>query len=363
MTKFVASIVIPAYNHVSFVAAAIKSVLEQDEARIEVIVIDDGSVDGTPLCAEDILNNQSHVSGKVTRQQNQGAHAAINRGISLAKGEWIAILNSDDNFAPGRISKMLDHANKTGSRFVISRVTHVDEYGQPLAETAPHRYYYNWSVNNRELYPTPNFELLRHNYAVTTGNFFFHRSVFEKVGPFRDFKICHDWDFLLRALLVTEISFLDETLYEYRVHASNTINPSVRDLQYSEIDALLSNYIRQSEAAENPLAPSFKNWGHYWLKFIASELPFGYLPQTAKAIQEIQNRPIPVMYAGIDPTRQEMVSGALLRSQKRALQLQEELSNTKKYFEGQLYKSLLVMIHERIKGWIGRFIAHIRDRR
>ncbi|HNC08892.1 MAG TPA: glycosyltransferase [Anaerolineales bacterium] len=357
MSEYFLSVVIPSYNHIRFVETAIASVIEQSLTNIEIVVIDDGSLDGTPLRSEELLGRQERFKWRVIRQSNQGAHAAINHGISLARGEWIAILNSDDRFTPTRISKMLDHAEKTGSRFVISRVAHIDENGHPLAETTPHRHYYNWSVGNRELYPTPNFELLRHNYAITTGNFFFHRSVFEKIGPFRDFKICHDWDFLLRALRVTEISFLDEILYEYRVHSNNTINPSVQDLRYGEMDSLLSDYIRQAENSENPLAPSFKNWGSYWLKFIQSEIPFGYLPRTAQAIQEAQNLSIQAVHTGVDFVHQEMISAALLRSQKRALQLQEELSNTRKYFEGQLYKSLPAIIWERIKAWAKRFLA------
>ncbi|MBK8824000.1 MAG: glycosyltransferase [Anaerolineales bacterium] len=111
-----------------------------------------------------------------------GAHAAINRGVAEANGEWIAILNSDDKFCPSRISKLMDHALQTNSQFVFSRINHIDEDGLPLPSNAPQLYYYNWSIANRDLYPTPNFELIRHNYAITTGNFFFRRSILKKIG-------------------------------------------------------------------------------------------------------------------------------------------------------------------------------------
>ncbi|MBP9932974.1 MAG: glycosyltransferase [Chitinophagaceae bacterium] len=353
------SIVVPLYNHAGFVSEALSSVCASTGLDFEVVVVDDGSTDGSDKIVREFLKG-NNVTYQFVQQENQGAHAAINRGVAEANGEWIAILNSDDKFSPSRVSKLVDHALQTNSQFVFSRVSHMDENGLPLPHNSPQLYYYNWSVANRDLYPTPNFELLRHNYAITTGNFFFRRSIFEKIGPFRDFKICHDWDFILRALLVTEISFLDEVLYEYRVHPNNTIRPEVQDLRYQEMDSLLSNYLRQAETASNPLAPSYKNWGAYWMKFIGSQIPFGYLPETSEAVKQILSK----QGAGkkkvlLDHDRQEMLVVALENAQKKALHFQDELFNSKKYLENQSRKSLLIRLKERLKGRLSNLYSKV----
>lgn len=343
------SVVVPVFNHEAYIGEAINSVLSQNFDGFEIILVDDGSSDKSMDAANETLKN-STVPYQIHKQSNQGAHAAINKGISLAQGEWIAILNSDDKFMPSRISRLMDHAIRTNSQFVFSRVNHVNENGLPLPETAPHCYYYNWSVANRDLYPTPNFELLRHMYAISTGNFFFQRSIVEKIGPFRDFKICHDWDFILRALLVTDISFLDELLYEYRVHSNNTIRPSVQELRYQEMDSLLANYLKQAETASNPLAPCHKNWGAYWMKFVSSQIPFGYLPETSGMIKRILTDPLSDPAPTLDQARLELLAAALETSQKRALYTADVLVNTKKQLESQVNKSIFALIKERLKG-------------
>ena len=343
------SVVVPIFNHETYVSEAINSILLQDFTGLEIVLVDDGSSDKSLDTAIAALKNTT-IPYQIHQQSNQGAHAAINKGISLSHGEWITILNSDDKFFPSRISRLMDYADQENSQFVFSRVRYVDENGRPLLDAAPQLYYYHWSIDNRELYPTPNFEMLRHNYAITTGNFFFHRSIFERIGTFQDFKICHDWDFILRALLVTEISFLDEALYEYRVHPNNTIRPEVQELRYQEMDSLLSNYLRQAETASNPLAPCFKNWGNYWVRFLSSQIPFGYLPKTAEVIEYILTHPASAENIIPDQARQDLLAVALQKTQTKALDLEEELVNVRKYFESRINKSIPTLIAERLKG-------------
>src|SRR5687767_760646 len=195
------SVVVPAFNHAPYVGEALDSVLVQAVDGLEIIVIDDGSSDDTATVAEQILERQSHPY-RVIRQHNRGAHAAINAGLALARGEYISLLNSDDRYVPGRIAALLDHARARNRRFLITRLRHIDSTGHPLADDTPHRYHYERCLNAMTLFPSPDFEFLRHNPASTSGNFFFHRSLPSEVGPFREYKLCHDWDYLLRALLV-----------------------------------------------------------------------------------------------------------------------------------------------------------------
>ena len=93
------SVVIPAYNTRRFIDRAIESVLRQTLPACETIVVDDGSSDGTG----NVVANYPQV--RYIRQGNRGAAAARNRGIAEARGEWIAFLDSDDEWLPWRLER------------------------------------------------------------------------------------------------------------------------------------------------------------------------------------------------------------------------------------------------------------------
>ena len=93
------SVIMPAYNARPFIEQSIRSVLDQDYANIELIVVDDGSRDGTPELAEQFGDRVT-----VLRQKNAGPAAARNRGINASRGELIAFLDADDVWLPGKAS-------------------------------------------------------------------------------------------------------------------------------------------------------------------------------------------------------------------------------------------------------------------
>ncbi len=93
------SVIIPTYNRAEYVTKAIDSVLAQTYTDYEIIVIDDGSTDNTK---EVLLPYMDRI--RYIYQENAGASAARNRGIKASKGEWIAFLDSDDEWLPGKLA-------------------------------------------------------------------------------------------------------------------------------------------------------------------------------------------------------------------------------------------------------------------
>lgn len=94
------SVVIPAYNRARWIGRAVESVLRQDPPPLEVILVDDGSTDSTPqICRALECDTVRYV-----RQENQGPSVARNHGVSLARGEFVAFLDSDDLALPGRLA-------------------------------------------------------------------------------------------------------------------------------------------------------------------------------------------------------------------------------------------------------------------
>src|SRR4029450_13639869 len=99
------SVVVPCYNHAPYVGRCLAAIDEQDWADLEGIVVDDGSRD-TSWERVSAYRWRPGGAGQTGRTENRGAHAAINRGLELATGEYVALCNSDDYFAPGRIATL-----------------------------------------------------------------------------------------------------------------------------------------------------------------------------------------------------------------------------------------------------------------
>jgi glycosyltransferase involved in cell wall biosynthesis len=112
----VVSILIPAHNAERWVAQSIQSALDQDWPRTEIILVDDGSRDGTLAVARHFESKQV----KVITQENQGAAAARNTALSLAQGDYVQWLDADDLLAPDKISKQLAKDEAQDPRVLLS---------------------------------------------------------------------------------------------------------------------------------------------------------------------------------------------------------------------------------------------------
>ncbi|MCI5221774.1 MAG: glycosyltransferase family 2 protein [Candidatus Electrothrix sp. AR4] len=124
------SVVIPAYNHERFIGPAIDSVLKQTWKNLEVIVVDDGSTDRT---AEVI---QAYTDPRLSYyyQENQDAFNTINRGLGLAKGEYIAILNSDDIYTADRLEKLVAAQRETDAACLFTDVIPISDTGEQFTD-------------------------------------------------------------------------------------------------------------------------------------------------------------------------------------------------------------------------------------
>ena len=123
------SVLIPAYNHADFVEEAVTSALEDGGDRVEVIIVNDGSSDATPDVLQ-ALADDGRVD--VHTQKNQGAHAALNRLLGIARGEFIFILNSDDAFEPGRLERLAAALEDPDAAVACSTLRIIDDQGDQI---------------------------------------------------------------------------------------------------------------------------------------------------------------------------------------------------------------------------------------
>lgn len=218
------SVIIPSYNHSKYITQTIASVTEQTYSNLEIIIIDDGSSDNS--C--DLIREISDSRILFIEQENQGAHAAINRGLKVSSGDYVAILNSDDLFTNNRIEQCLKYAEQQGKNSLItSYIEVVDSDGKCLGIKESFKNMFPHEVlNPNETFLASNDpvkNLLMFNYVATTSNFFLHQSVIQKTGYFYGLRYVHDWDYLLRIVQDNSVHIVSEPLLKYRVHSSNTI--------------------------------------------------------------------------------------------------------------------------------------------
>jgi glycosyltransferase involved in cell wall biosynthesis len=121
-----ASVVIPAFNAAEFIEAAVTSATRQELEGLEIIVVDDRSTDDTRERVGRIAAEDPRVS-IVALPVNGGPSVARNAGIAAAHGKWIALLDADDTFLPGRLTTLIELAEAEGADLVADNLLLVDE--------------------------------------------------------------------------------------------------------------------------------------------------------------------------------------------------------------------------------------------
>lgn len=222
MPTSLVSVVIPSYNHGRFLRHTIDSVLEGQNTALELIIIDDGSTDDSWQIISAAAAADERV--RAYRQANQGAHAAINRGLALAQGEFLTILNSDDCYAPDRLGALVTLAQFQQLDFVATGLELIDGKGDAILDDP-------WLAEYQRMVQRTAQDglwaaLLERNVTVSTSNFFIRRALYEQLGPIRPYRYNMDWDYVLRAYLANPEKFAwryDLPLWQYRLHGDNTI--------------------------------------------------------------------------------------------------------------------------------------------
>jgi hypothetical protein len=239
------SILIPSYNHAQFIRGALRSVLSQTYAQLEIIVIDDGSTDSSPEIIRDELSRCS-IQNQFISRDNRGAYATINECIALASGRYINALNSDDVFAPNRIEEMIQAVHQSGAEWGFSRCALIDKDGKPITDAdhraAKIRMHFS-SIQDTE-HTSHHFVL--GNPAVSTGNIFISKELVQKIGGFSNYRYNHDWAFCLDAIWHSEPVMVRDELYQYRLHSGNTISEAGNEAA-KEADTIVSQYCQKAE--------------------------------------------------------------------------------------------------------------------
>lgn len=127
------SVIMPAYNAEKYIAEAISSVLSQSYTNWQLLILDDCSTDHTAEIAEDFEKADTRI--RVLRNpRNMGVAKTRNRGMDMAKGEWVALLDSDDRWHDDKLEKQLVVADSSDADIIYCSYALTDESGEHLAD-------------------------------------------------------------------------------------------------------------------------------------------------------------------------------------------------------------------------------------
>lgn len=213
------SVVIPCYNSARYISATLRSVLEQQDVTLEVVVVDDGSSDGSA----DLVARQ-FPDVVLLRQPNQGVAAARNSGIARATHEWVAFIDADDIWLPGKLAAqwaLLQSNPDARIVYTAWQVWHSTDPEPPngllseLAATAGDAA--RWAGPSGWIYP----DLLL-DCCVWTSTVLASTALLRDLGGFDTaLRIGEDYDLWLRASRVTPILRLPRPGALYRLHPEN----------------------------------------------------------------------------------------------------------------------------------------------
>lgn len=201
------SVIIPTFNRAPLLTRAVQSVLAQTWKNYELIVIDDGSVDNTREILKPYRERLLYYY-----QQNRGISAAQNKGIEFAKGEWISILASDDEWFPAKLERQLQAIGELGGDFDAC-FTDCRFMGDPsLRQTA-------FELGGLEkgrpigILDRPLHYVLARHPVVWVQSLLVRRSLMNELGGFDEaMTVAEDTDLLFRLALKTRFCFVAEAL-------------------------------------------------------------------------------------------------------------------------------------------------------
>jgi alpha-1,3-rhamnosyltransferase len=220
------SVIIPSYNHAGYIEECLASVFGQTYNNIEVIVVDDGSIDNT---IEVLASMRRKYIFEYFTQQNMGVCRTLNKGISLAKGKYVAVLASDDYWSTDKVEKQVRVLEgNDNSEFCFTQALEFDGNGRRI------RVFPKRTLNGNVV----NSVFIRQH--VPAGSIMFSRVLYSEVGGFDETLKEEDWDFVIRCAAKTSFSSISEPLLFYRSHTSNIMKTRSRKEIFRQKALLLS---------------------------------------------------------------------------------------------------------------------------
>ncbi|MDE1512177.1 glycosyltransferase [Serratia nevei] len=255
------SVVIASYNTEKYIVECVNSVLNQDYQNVELVVVNDGSTDATGALLAEVARNHTNV--KVVNQENQGQSAARNNGVSVATGEFVVFLDSDDIFDVSLVSKCVTALVSTHSDIVFFNAeTFYDDDEFPVEFSSTYvrdNSLYDKTMDSETFFK----ESWRLNNYIVSPCMYMSRIQLVRDNPFYP-GIIHEDNLFTTSILLAQrstIVCLKESLYKRRLRRDSVMTskkshrhvigyltvarklPVLRSQTDSELNVYLNNFI------------------------------------------------------------------------------------------------------------------------
>jgi len=235
------SVIIPTYNRRRQVLEALASVQAQTLAPSEIVVVDDGSTDDT----EDHL---SKLGGEIRyiRTENRGVSSARNHGIRMAKGEWIAFLDSDDEWDPSKLARQISCVKRTGSKVCLTGCTNEDGMRLDDLEAMDP----NLKAGEDRIYPSSDYRFFRHPRHPYIQSALVSREALLEIGGFDEsLRVAEDTKLLYRLVMTHGYAAVNEPMVRIcrkrsECGLSDDPDPAIAALRYDCYARVQSEFSR-----------------------------------------------------------------------------------------------------------------------
>ena len=229
------SVIIPTFNRKKTLGRAIESVRNQSLSPFEILIIDDGSNDGTKEWVKESFQDIKYIY-----QNNQGVSSARNKGIKYAYGDWIAFLDSDDEWLP---SKLYEQVKAIGSNPEI-KFFHTNEIWirneVRVNQMKKHKKHGGYI-----------FEKCLDICRVSPSSVLIKKEIFDDIGTFDEsLRVCEDYDLWLRITSKYPVVFLDIPLiYKYGGHAGqlSKVNDGIESYRIQSLEKIIKSGVLNTE--------------------------------------------------------------------------------------------------------------------
>jgi glycosyltransferase involved in cell wall biosynthesis len=212
------SVIIPLYNKVNYIKDCLESVLKQSHQNFEVIIVNDGSTDGS----EKVVETFEDPRIRLVQQENKGASSARNYGISIANSDWIALLDADDYWYPNHLEEL----SKMILNFPKANVI-CNNYEVLLNKTHIKRPTFSLDKPLKAQYIKDYFKASKIDPLTLTCSLGFTKSIFNEVGGFDEMiRSGQDTDLLIRFGLSSVMAYNPKITFRYITQSENNLTKS-----------------------------------------------------------------------------------------------------------------------------------------
>jgi glycosyltransferase involved in cell wall biosynthesis len=227
------SVITPVYNGERFIESCIKVVIDQACPNVEHIIIDGGSTDRTVEIIKQYAQKYSHI--RWVSEKDKGQSDAMNKGIAMAKGEIIGILNVDDFYEPNVLNRVLEIFKPLPEQsLLVGNCNLWNDEGKLIWVNKPAKLKLEDLLLGIKVNPFP----------VNPSAYFYHASLHQKVGLYKvDEQYAMDLDFLLKAIQVATVKYVDEIWGNYRqIEGTKTHTEMKNGQNYRRLEVFMKAY-------------------------------------------------------------------------------------------------------------------------